>query len=727
MVAPNDCSLCHTHRQLEQHGAAGGPHAEPGQPGLQRLSHARRPRNYTTLAANSVLHTGISTRLRTVPRRHRGADLVQQFHAEGCGARAPAHPVPVRHRLQLLPYVDHLRGRRLRADEHDAGHARRSSRPPAIPVTRRACPSTWARRVPRCRAGRPITPSGQMVAPNDCSLCHTTANWNSTVMPAGHMPNPANQACSVCHTAAPANYTTLAANAVLHTGITSGLRSVPWRYDRRSPGTTTTRRRMRCSRLRIFRILAGTSCGSCHSSSTYAVGGFGPMNMTQATHAFVGTTCTTCHEKGLTFYMGAANPALQGRPADHTSGQMVAPNNCSICHTTANWNSTTLPAGHMPNPGNQACTVCHTARRPTMTTLAANAVLHTGITSGCITCHGAPNAAAPVFYLNYTPKDAVLSPVHIPTSTTACEGCHAVSFTHVQRHDDEFVQAHLDVVGNRQDLRSVPRPIDLEILRRQQPDHAAERAPRRSGLQRLPQSQQLGRRRSEESGGESGRGGQQHGRHRGERARRRGGERNRRRAIGCASRRGCAVRSAVRVRAGLSHAGVTGNCASCHNGVLAPGKGPDAHREQQRLPELPHDPRVVAGALRSPRCHGELRELPQRRACLRQADPARPDDRGLRRLSWHDRLDGGELQSPRGHGAVQQLPQRHQCHRQADSAPEHDARLRHVPQHRELERRRPAREAAALPGVRVHPVADAGVPTPGVPTRGRLPPGGSNK
>ncbi len=58
--------------------------------------------------------------------------------------------------------------------------------------------------------------------------------------------------------------------------------------------------------------------------------------------------------------MGAANPALQGRPADHNTGQMVAPNDCSICHTTANWNSNALPAGHMPNPGNAACTVCHT-------------------------------------------------------------------------------------------------------------------------------------------------------------------------------------------------------------------------------------------------------------------------------------------------------------------------------------------------------------------------------
>ena len=40
------------------------------------------------------------------------------------------------------------------------------------------------------------------------------------------------------------------------------------------------------------------------------------MNMTQATHTPVaGTACTTCHEAGKSFYMGAASPGLELRPA----------------------------------------------------------------------------------------------------------------------------------------------------------------------------------------------------------------------------------------------------------------------------------------------------------------------------------------------------------------------------------------------------------------------------
>jgi hypothetical protein len=57
-------------------------------------------------------------------------------------------------------------------------------------------------------------------------------------------------------------------------------------------------------------------------------------------------------------------------------------------------------------------------------------VLHTGRASRCIGCHGAPNATPPVFYNSYTPKSAVLAPVHIPTGATPCEDCHtATGFT----------------------------------------------------------------------------------------------------------------------------------------------------------------------------------------------------------------------------------------------------------------------------------------------------------
>ena len=281
--------------------------------------------------------------------------------------------------------------------------------------------------------GRPadhLSSSNPQMVSSDCSGCHTTANWNSTAMPAGHMPNPAGQACTTCHTSAPSDYSpaTLAANSVLHTGIASGCGQC---HGGTTPLTWYNNFTPKDAVLSPAHIpyLTSADCGSCHSSATYAAGTFGPMNMTQAKHAFVPSTCNTCHEAGLSFYMGAASPGLQGRPTDHNSGQMAAPNDCSLCHTPANWNSTVMPAGHMPNPAKQACTVCHTTAPAdySPTTLASNTVLHTGIATGCITCHGAPNGAPLVFYNNFSPKSAVLSPVHIPTASTPCEDCHSPS------------------------------------------------------------------------------------------------------------------------------------------------------------------------------------------------------------------------------------------------------------------------------------------------------------
>src|SRR5271170_580400 len=201
------------------------------------------------------------------------------------------------------------------------------------------------------------------------------------------MPNPGNQACAVCHTAISgtfASYATLASIAVLHTGITNGCAQCHGAttqltfyggIDDPKDGVLTPAH---------IPYISGTDCSSCHASN-YVAGGFGPTNMSAAKHAFVATACDTCHEAGLSFYLGASTPALQGRPTDHmapTGSAQQQTGDCSGCHETTDWNSTALPAGHMPNPGNQVCAVCHTGisgSAASYATLASISVLHTGI------------------------------------------------------------------------------------------------------------------------------------------------------------------------------------------------------------------------------------------------------------------------------------------------------------------------------------------------------------
>ena len=73
--------------------------------------------------------------------------------------------------------------------------------------------------------------------------------------------------------------------------------------------------------------LPARTAAACHAAN-YVTGGFGPTNMTQATHAFVPSTCDTCHEAGLaSIWASAIRHCRADRPitpADRWSRRMTA-------------------------------------------------------------------------------------------------------------------------------------------------------------------------------------------------------------------------------------------------------------------------------------------------------------------------------------------------------------------------------------------------------------------
>jgi hypothetical protein len=593
MVAPNDCSMCHTTANWNSTTLPTGHMPNPANQACT-VCHTAAPANYTTLAANSVMHTGIAS---NCAQCHGATTALTWYnnYTPKDAILAPAH----------IPY----------AAGTDCSSCHKSSTYAAgtfgpmnmtqathgfVSTTCNTChgTATVSFYIGAASPGLQLRPadhtSGTMLT-GDCSGCHTTANWNSTSLPAGHMPNPGNQGCNTCHTSAPANYKVFAANSVLHTGITGNCSQCHGATSQLSFYNNDMVIKDGVLSPSHIPFLSGTDCSSCHKTTTYAAGTFGPMNMTQATHAFVTTTCDTCHASAAgSLYMGAASPALQRRPADHTSGSMLT-GDCGGCHTTANWNSGSLPAGHMPNPGNQGCTVCHTAAPSNYATLAANATLHTGITTGCITCHGAPNAAPPVFYLNYTPKDAVLSPVHIPTASTACESCHAVSFTAFSGTTMSAAKhtAMLAATGGTcdqcHDLSTLKFFGVTNLTTRPNGHHvgkdcngchspnnwggnaqkrtvAAAKTPTNSTIGTVVTSSAATRASALPAAGPSG----------GDR-----GFRGSALQAGPAIQAGAPIQAGAAIQSGtslaavnhsVSHAGVTSNCASCHNGVLAAGK-----------------------------------------------------------------------------------------------------------------------------------------------------------
>jgi hypothetical protein len=425
-VAPNDCSGCHTTANWNSNSLPTGHMPNPANQACT-VCHKSAPADYTTatLAANSVLHTGISS---NCSQCHGATTALTWYnnYTPKDAILAPAH----------IPYVagtdcsschkstTYAAGTFGPMNMTQATHAFVSTTCDTCHGT--ATASFYIGAASPTLQLRPADHTTGTMLTGDCSGCHTTANWNSTALPAGHMPNPGNQACLTCHTSSPANYKVFAANSVLHTGITSNCSQCHGAGTQLSFYNNDMVVKDSVLSPAHIPYLSGTDCGSCHKSSTYAAGTFGPMNMTQATHAFVSTTCDTCHASAAgSLYMGAANPALQLRPADHNSGTM-ATGDCGGCHTTANWNSGTLPAGHMPTPGTATCLVCHTAAPANYTTMASNAILHTGITKGCITCHGQTQLS---FYNNNDPPKPMVAG-HIPSAATPCEDCHsATTFT----------------------------------------------------------------------------------------------------------------------------------------------------------------------------------------------------------------------------------------------------------------------------------------------------------
>jgi hypothetical protein len=586
-----DCSACHTTANWLSTTLPAGHMPNPANTACNTC-HTAAPANYTALAANSVLHTGIAS---SCGQCHGGTTALTWYNnfTPKDAVLAPAH----------IPYIA---GTDCGSCHKSTTYAAGTFGPMNMTQATHAFVSTTSCNTCHGTATvsfymgaasptlqlRPADHTAGAMLTGDCSGCHTTANWNSNTLPTGHMPNPANQGCTVCHTAAPTNYTTLAANLVLHTGITAscsqchGLTQLTF-FNSTNP--TASPKSAVLSPPHIP-FLSGADCGSCHKSTTYAAGSFGPMNMTQATHAFVSTTCNTCHGTAtVSFYIGAASPGLQLRPANHNSGTMLT-GDCSGCHTTANWNSGSLPAGHMPNPGNQGCSVCHVAAPANYTTLASNTVLHTGISSSCITCHGAPNATKPVFYLNYTPKAASgLAPPHIPSASTPCESCHTGAPFATFSGTTMTAAKHTQLLANTggtcdqcHDLASLAFYGVNNLQHRPSPNHYAGRdcngchgtnnwngaqkrkaaaapATTKTTVGIVANTGLVGRSANTGLLSQSG-------------VQLRGG-----RVLGGGIAGSAALANGATSMPGVtrvSHAGVVANCASCHNGVLATGKGP---------------------------------------------------------------------------------------------------------------------------------------------------------
>ena len=336
---------------------------------------------------------------------------------------------------------------------------------------------------------------------SNCAQCHSATNAAAYAMasmspalvgpPAKHVPF-GTTACELCHVGTGSSLTLPVINgakftnsAFSHSGITTGcaachgagitgasftgISSIVVIPSTAAPGATS-------------HIPTTATCESCHLGSTPS--GLVPGVASKATgpgtafklpvptgtmiHAGISSGCSSCHEKGYVWMSmdpypitpssliaGASYKGFQTRPFATATTYSVADaahpvtDDCSKCHAgTTAFSSVGKPTGHMPTTI-ATCATCHVVSgNYSVTGLATNTVLHTGISSGCISCHTAGAGAGPFAGcstptncpvpqpITYQPKmmplaSATASPTapstltHIPVAGVACEACHS--------------------------------------------------------------------------------------------------------------------------------------------------------------------------------------------------------------------------------------------------------------------------------------------------------------
>lgn len=217
--------------------------------------------------------------------------------------------------------------------------------------------------------------AGHPIMNVDCGTCHSISSFNMGGIFNHRLVDSVTQPCSTCH--------------VDPNGI-----NAPFKPATHIPTTTECNN---CHSTTLFNPafvdhtsndVTSTTCESCHDGS--------PIIGKHATHLLTTRDCNACHIPGGTFTTGTFDHGIE------TNGVT-----CDFCHNDSI--SAGKPFNHIPTA--EDCGACHTT-----TTFVGAVFNHTGITNGCTTCHDGSIT---------TGKGAN----HIPTTPNDqdCVDCHAAS------------------------------------------------------------------------------------------------------------------------------------------------------------------------------------------------------------------------------------------------------------------------------------------------------------
>src|SRR5271165_5651899 len=292
--------------------------------------------------------------------------------------------------------------------------------------------------------------AGPAFAIGNCSNCHTPAGWDTVAafdhsttgfaLVGTHLSTPCAQChvnnnytlssadCYGCHSAAFMSTTTIGGNVPNHVAA----------------GFPTT----------------AVQCASCHPITTWSAGVFDHSTTGfPLTGLHTSVQCSACHINGnytlqiaptacgnaqchLTTWQGTNNPT-------HSSaGTLFAAANCSNCHTTAGWTTSTfdhsttgfaLVGTHLTTPCAQChvnnnysltsadCYGCHAAAFMSTTTIGGNVPNHVAAgfpttAAQCASCHPITTWSAGMF--DHSTTGFPLTGAHANPSIAPCNSCH---------------------------------------------------------------------------------------------------------------------------------------------------------------------------------------------------------------------------------------------------------------------------------------------------------------
>ena len=229
------------------------------------------------------------------------------------------------------------------------------------------------------------------VAAGTCASCHN--GTSASGMPPTHVP--VKGSCDACH-----KTSTFAGTAMNHAGFVSACAAC---HDTGKNFFGVSIKTPPPNHVPA----PGIACEACHASANFTAFSGTPMNHQPVS----GTACATCHETGRSYF----GVTIVTRPTPAQDRIHPSTGDCGTCHTTSSFAvASVLPANHLPTA--QACALCHTS----LPSYKPGIMNHTGIGSGCTTCHAASTGG--IAFVGVTPVPQGSG--HIPTAAD-CATCHS--------------------------------------------------------------------------------------------------------------------------------------------------------------------------------------------------------------------------------------------------------------------------------------------------------------